>query len=66
MNSPIETMESQGCKVTIKCATDKEKAISLRTIEEMLMATLLHEPLTQPYQESAPIVEKQKQSEPIP
>lgn len=50
MNSPIETMEIQGCKVTIKYATDKEKAISLRTIEEMLMATLLHEPLPHPCQ----------------
>ena len=61
MNSPIETMEIQGCKVTIKYATDKETAISLRTIEEMLMATLLHEPLPQPCQESDQIAETKKE-----
>jgi len=39
-----ETMEIQGCKATIQYATDKGRAVSLRSIEEMLLAALLHEP----------------------
>ncbi|MBQ6430371.1 MAG: hypothetical protein IJJ99_00630 [Oscillospiraceae bacterium] len=54
-NSPIETMEIQGCKVMIKYAADKESAISLRSIEEMLLSSHLQTPRPHPCLNCAPI-----------